>query len=207
MLQFVIACGVIAVLYGIFASRSILAASAGTERMQEIAGAIQEGAKAYLNRQYRTIGMAGIVVAVILFFTLGSQAAIGFLIGAILSGAAGYVGMLISVRANVRTTEASRQGLAQGLSISFKSGAVTGMLVAGFDPETNGYTLMHVHPCPDASQFLNMEPSSEFQTGEAYLNHLYQTGDTLLAKGSLDEVLELAARWTERPDALFPPCD
>ncbi|MEC7397583.1 MAG: sodium-translocating pyrophosphatase [Pseudomonadota bacterium] len=132
MLQFVIACGVIAVLYGIFASRSILAASAGTERMQEIAGAIQEGAKAYLDRQYRTIGLVGIVVAVILFFTLGRQAAIGFLIGAILSGAAGYVGMLISVRANVRTTEASRQGLAQGLAISFKSGAVTGMLVAGF---------------------------------------------------------------------------
>ena len=132
MLQFVIACGVIAVLYGIFASRSILAASAGTERMQEIAGAIQEGAKAYLDRQYRTIGLVGIVVAVILFFTLGSQAAIGFLIGAFLSGAAGYVGMLISVRANVRTTEASRKGLAQGLSISFKSGAVTGMLVAGF---------------------------------------------------------------------------
>ena len=132
MLQFVIACGVIAVLYGIFASRSILAASAGTERMQEIAGAIQEGAKAYLDRQYRTIGIAGIVVAVILFFSLGSQAAIGFLIGAVLSGAAGYVGMLISVRANVRTTEASRQGLAQGLSIAFKSGAVTGMLVAGF---------------------------------------------------------------------------
>jgi K(+)-stimulated pyrophosphate-energized sodium pump len=132
MLQFVIACGVIAVLYGIFASRSILAASAGTERMQEIAGAIQEGAKAYLDRQYRTIGIAGIVVAVILFFSLGSQAAIGFLIGAVLSGAAGYVGMLISVRANVRTTEASRQGVAQGLSIAFKSGAVTGMLVAGF---------------------------------------------------------------------------
>ncbi len=132
MLQFVIACGVIAVLYGIFASRSILAASAGTERMQEIAGAIQEGAKAYLDRQYRTIGIAGIVVAVILFFSLGSQAAVGFLIGAVLSGAAGYVGMLISVRANVRTTEASRQGVAQGLSIAFKSGAVTGMLVAGF---------------------------------------------------------------------------
>ena len=132
MLQFVIACGVIAVLYGIFASRSILAASAGTERMQEIAGAIQEGAKAYLDRQYRTIGLVGIVVAVILFFTARQTSGYRLFDRCVLSGAAGYVGMLISVRANVRTTEASRQGLAQGLSISFKSGAVTGMLVAGF---------------------------------------------------------------------------
>ena len=131
MLTFVIACGVIAVLYGIFASRSVLAASAGTERMQEIAEAIQEGAKAYLNRQYRTIGIAGVVVAIILALTLGKYPAIGFIIGSVLSGAAGYIGMLVSVRANVRTTEASRTGLAEGLAIAFKSGAVTGMLVAG----------------------------------------------------------------------------
>ena len=84
---------------------------------------------------------------------------------------------------------------------------VEGMLVAGYDPESSGYTLLHVHPCPDASQFLNMEPSSEFQTGKAYLNHLYQTGDTLLANGALDDVLELATHWAQRPDALFPPCD
>ena len=84
---------------------------------------------------------------------------------------------------------------------------VEGMLVAGYDPETASYTMMHVHPCPDASQFLNMEPSSEFQIGEAYLNHLYQTGDTLLAQGTLDDVLDLAARWAKRPDALLPPCD
>ncbi|MBP5855791.1 sodium-translocating pyrophosphatase [Marivibrio halodurans] len=126
-----ILCGVAAVLYGIVTSRSILSMSAGNERMQEIAGAIQEGASAYLNRQYTTIGMVGVVVAVILFATLGTASAVGFIIGAALSGVAGYVGMLVSVRANVRTTEASRQGLAQGLSVSFKSGAVTGMLVAG----------------------------------------------------------------------------
>ena len=131
MLWFVIACGAIALLYGIFAGRAVLSASAGNERMQEIAGAIQEGASAYLNRQYRAIGIVGVVVAVILFFMLGGHATTGFVIGAILSGAAGYIGMLISVRANVRTTEASRTGLAEGLSISFRSGAVTGMLVAG----------------------------------------------------------------------------
>ncbi len=131
MLVFVIICGLLAVAYGIFTSRSILSASAGNERMQTIAGAIQEGAKAYLNRQYTTIGLVGIVIAVVLYLLLGWHVAVGYLIGAILSGAAGYIGMHISVRANVRTTEAARQGLAQGLEISFKSGAVTGMLVAG----------------------------------------------------------------------------
>ncbi|MBT7360808.1 MAG: sodium-translocating pyrophosphatase, partial [Rhodospirillaceae bacterium] len=128
---FAIACGGLAVLYGIWAARSVLAASAGTERMQEISAAIQEGASAYLNRQYRAIGMVGIVIAVILFFLLGWTVALGFLIGAVLSGITGYIGMNISVRANVRTTEAARSSLAEGLSVAFRSGAVTGMLVAG----------------------------------------------------------------------------
>jgi K(+)-stimulated pyrophosphate-energized sodium pump len=128
---FAIACGGLAVLYGVWASRSILASSAGTERMQEIASAVQEGAAAYLNRQYRAIGIVGIVVAVILFILLGWTVALGFIIGAVLSGAAGYIGMHISVRANVRTTEAARSSMAEGLSIAFRSGAVTGMLVAG----------------------------------------------------------------------------
>ena len=124
-------CAIIAVLYGIMTSRQVLSASAGNERMQDIAAAIQEGAKAYLGRQYSTIAVVGLVVAVILFFTLGLLSTTGFIIGAVLSGVAGYVGMNISVRANVRTAEAARTSLQGGLTIAFRSGAITGMLVAG----------------------------------------------------------------------------
>ncbi|NBB81844.1 MAG: sodium-translocating pyrophosphatase [Alphaproteobacteria bacterium] len=131
VLTFVLVCGLLALAYGVWASRSVLSASPGNQRMQEIAGAIQEGARAYLNRQYRTIAIVGVVIAVLVSLLLTVWVGIGFLIGAILSGAAGYIGMHISVRANVRVTEGARQGLAHGLEIAFKSGAVTGMLVAG----------------------------------------------------------------------------
>ena len=131
VLTIALSCGVLALLYGLWASRSVLAADAGSERMREIAGAIQEGAKAYLNRQYSTIGIVGIVVAIVLGITLGLYVAIGFVIGAVLSAVAGYIGMNVSVRANVRTTQAALASLAEALGIAFKSGAVTGMLVVG----------------------------------------------------------------------------
>jgi K(+)-stimulated pyrophosphate-energized sodium pump len=124
-------CGVIAVVYGFVTSRQVLAASPGNARMQDIASAIQEGAKAYLGRQYTTIAIVGVVVALVLLLTLGVLSTVGFAIGAILSGVAGYVGMNISVRANVRTAEAARSSLQAGLTMAFRSGAVTGMLVAG----------------------------------------------------------------------------
>jgi K(+)-stimulated pyrophosphate-energized sodium pump len=127
----VIVCGLLALAYGIVTSREVLVADAGTTRMQEISGAVQEGARAYLNRQYTTIAIVGVVVLIVLGVTLGIRAAVGFLIGAVLSGTAGYVGMNVSVRANVRTAQAARSGIASGLAIAFKSGAITGLLVVG----------------------------------------------------------------------------
>jgi K(+)-stimulated pyrophosphate-energized sodium pump len=130
-MTFIIACGILSLVYGVLAARSILAAPAGSEKMVNIALAIQEGAAAYLNRQYRTIGMVGVVICIFIGWKLGWFVGVGFAIGAICSGLAGYIGMNISVRANVRTAEAAKSGLQPALTIAFKSGAVTGMLVVG----------------------------------------------------------------------------
>ena len=131
IIEIAIGCGLLAILYGLFTSRQVLASSAGNEKMQDIAAAIQEGAQAYLGRQYRTIAIVGVIVAALVFYFLGLTSAVGFIIGALLSGVAGYVGMNISVRANVRTAEAARTSLQSGLTVAFRAGAVTGLLVAG----------------------------------------------------------------------------
>nr|MEA2797137.1 K(+)-stimulated pyrophosphate-energized sodium pump [Phenylobacterium sp.] len=128
----VIGAGLLAVLYGAVQTASLLRASPGNARMQEIAAAIQEGAQAYLNKQYTAIGAVGVVILIVVAWLIGPWAAVGFATGAILSGAAGFVGMLISVRANVRTAQAASESLAKGLSLAFRSGAITGMLVVGF---------------------------------------------------------------------------
>ncbi|MEK9848234.1 MAG: sodium/proton-translocating pyrophosphatase, partial [Rhodospirillaceae bacterium] len=132
MYWIVIVCGLLALAYGAYAIRAVLATEPGTERMQEIALAVQEGASAYLNRQYSTIALAGVVIGIILGLTLNWYVAVGYFVGAILSGVTGYIGMHVSVRANVRTTNAARTGgLKPALAVAFQSGAVTGILVVG----------------------------------------------------------------------------
>ena len=153
-LWLIVVCGALSIVYGVYTTRQLLAADAGSARMQEISAAVREGASAYLKRQYTTIGIVGVVILIAAFFLLGVYAALGFLLGAVLSGAAGFIGMNVSVRANVRVAQAAVGSLAKGLDLAFKSGAVTGMLVAGLG--LLGVTLYFIV----LTQMLGFEPTS-----------------------------------------------
>jgi K(+)-stimulated pyrophosphate-energized sodium pump len=181
----IVAAGLLAVVYGVVTAISVMNADAGTERMKEIAAAVQEGAGAYLNRQYRTIALAGVVILIILGATLGRYTAIGFFIGSVLSGAAGYIGMNISVRANVRTAQAARSGLGAGLALAFRAGAITGMLVVGLGllgVSVYYAFLRSVLPGPDVRPILEALVALSF--GASLISIFARLGGGIFTKGA-----------------------
>ena len=181
----VIVAGLIALLYGIVTARLVLAADPGNDRMKEIAAAIQEGAQAYLKRQYRTIAMVGVVIFLILFFVLGWRSGVGYLIGSVLSGATGFIGMNVSVRSNLRTAQAARSGLAAGLKLAFRAGAVTGMLVVGLGQLAVGTYYIFLHstlPVDDPRPILEALVALSF--GASLISIFARLGGGIFTKGA-----------------------